>query len=209
MSTGPRRRKCRSREAQRTRQEALAAAAQAARPQVDLEIADAHDRGIGPERHAGAQRHAPQHGEDTRDQLAQVWQRYSALIVGLAILVTGAWESGETGAALTLRASEYIRRAVRFTPFPGEDRACPSSPKVATYDLQPEMSAAEVTRRTVDRKLGHQAAGLVGGIRHGDAGGCFHRHMAMIGRGVARRHAARGPSMAGAISGGQLTAHLS
>jgi 2,3-bisphosphoglycerate-independent phosphoglycerate mutase len=31
-------------------------------------------------------------------------------------------------------------------PFPGEDRACPPSPKVATYDLQPEMNAAEVTR---------------------------------------------------------------
>ncbi|MDR1789141.1 MAG: 2,3-bisphosphoglycerate-independent phosphoglycerate mutase [Opitutaceae bacterium] len=34
----------------------------------------------------------------------------------------------------------------RSEPFPGEDRACPASPKVATYDLQPEMSAAEVTR---------------------------------------------------------------
>jgi 2,3-bisphosphoglycerate-independent phosphoglycerate mutase len=33
----------------------------------------------------------------------------------------------------------------RATPFPGEDRACPASPKVPTYDLQPEMSAAEVT----------------------------------------------------------------
>lgn len=31
-------------------------------------------------------------------------------------------------------------------PFPGEDRACPASPKVATYDLQPEMNASEVTR---------------------------------------------------------------
>ena len=33
----------------------------------------------------------------------------------------------------------------RKDPFPGEDRACPASPKVPTYDLQPEMSAAEVT----------------------------------------------------------------
>jgi 2,3-bisphosphoglycerate-independent phosphoglycerate mutase len=33
----------------------------------------------------------------------------------------------------------------RKEPFPGEDRACPASPKVATYDLQPEMSASEVT----------------------------------------------------------------
>ena len=34
----------------------------------------------------------------------------------------------------------------RKDPFPGEDRACPASPKVATYDLKPEMSAADVTR---------------------------------------------------------------
>ena len=34
----------------------------------------------------------------------------------------------------------------RKDPFPGEDRACPASPKVATYDMQPEMSAAEVTK---------------------------------------------------------------
>jgi 2,3-bisphosphoglycerate-independent phosphoglycerate mutase len=31
------------------------------------------------------------------------------------------------------------------TPYPGEDRHMPKSPKVATYDLQPEMSAPEVT----------------------------------------------------------------
>jgi 2,3-bisphosphoglycerate-independent phosphoglycerate mutase len=34
----------------------------------------------------------------------------------------------------------------RKDPFPGEERACPPSPKVATYDLKPEMSAPEVTR---------------------------------------------------------------
>ncbi|HEU5077922.1 MAG TPA: 2,3-bisphosphoglycerate-independent phosphoglycerate mutase [Opitutaceae bacterium] len=34
----------------------------------------------------------------------------------------------------------------RKDPFPGEDRACPPSPKVPTYDLQPEMSSVEVTK---------------------------------------------------------------
>ena len=34
----------------------------------------------------------------------------------------------------------------RKDPFPGEDRACPPSPKVATYDMAPEMSSIEVTR---------------------------------------------------------------
>ena len=41
----------------------------------------------------------------------------------------------------------------RGTPFLGEDRACPPSPKVPTYDLQPEMSAAEVTRLTKEAIL--------------------------------------------------------
>jgi len=35
------------------------------------------------------------------------------------------------------------------TPFAGEDRILVPSPKVATYDLQPEMSAAEVTDKLV------------------------------------------------------------
>ncbi len=41
----------------------------------------------------------------------------------------------------------------RKEPFPGEDRACPSSPKVATYDMQPEMSAGEVTKAAKDAIL--------------------------------------------------------
>ena len=35
------------------------------------------------------------------------------------------------------------------TPFPGEERAMAPSPKVATYDLQPEMSAPELTAKAV------------------------------------------------------------
>ena len=37
------------------------------------------------------------------------------------------------------------------TPFPGEDRALIPSPKVATYDLKPEMSAYEVAQEAVAR----------------------------------------------------------
>lgn len=36
------------------------------------------------------------------------------------------------------------------TPYPGEERILVASPKVATYDLAPEMSAAEVTDKLVD-----------------------------------------------------------
>ncbi len=38
----------------------------------------------------------------------------------------------------------------REAPFEGEDRILVASPKVATYDLQPEMSAPEVTDKLVD-----------------------------------------------------------
>lgn len=38
-------------------------------------------------------------------------------------------------------------------PYPGEDRVLIPSPKVATYDLQPEMSAVEVTDALVERIL--------------------------------------------------------
>lgn len=38
----------------------------------------------------------------------------------------------------------------REEPYPGEERCLVNSPKVATYDLQPEMSAYEVTQRLLD-----------------------------------------------------------
>ncbi len=37
----------------------------------------------------------------------------------------------------------------RETPYPGEERMMPPSPKVATYDLAPEMAAAEVAEAVV------------------------------------------------------------
>jgi 2,3-bisphosphoglycerate-independent phosphoglycerate mutase len=39
--------------------------------------------------------------------------------------------------------------------FPGEDRVIVPSPKVATYDLKPEMSAPEVTAEVVARMSGY------------------------------------------------------
>jgi len=43
----------------------------------------------------------------------------------------------------------YFLNGGREEPFPGEDRILVPSPKVATYDLQPEMSAPELTDRVV------------------------------------------------------------
>ena len=44
----------------------------------------------------------------------------------------------------------YFFNGGREEPFPGEERILVPSPKVATYDLQPAMSAEEVTRRAVE-----------------------------------------------------------
>jgi 2,3-bisphosphoglycerate-independent phosphoglycerate mutase len=44
----------------------------------------------------------------------------------------------------------YFINGRRETPFPGEDRLLVPSPKVPTYDLQPEMSAAGVTSTAIE-----------------------------------------------------------
>jgi 2,3-bisphosphoglycerate-independent phosphoglycerate mutase len=44
----------------------------------------------------------------------------------------------------------YFLNGGEEAQYPGEDRIMVPSPKVATYDLQPEMSAPEVTSRAVD-----------------------------------------------------------
>jgi 2,3-bisphosphoglycerate-independent phosphoglycerate mutase len=43
----------------------------------------------------------------------------------------------------------YFLNGGRETPFEGEERIMVPSPKVATYDLQPEMSAPELTQKAV------------------------------------------------------------
>jgi 2,3-bisphosphoglycerate-independent phosphoglycerate mutase len=43
----------------------------------------------------------------------------------------------------------FFLNGEREAPYVGEDRIMVPSPKVATYDLQPEMSAKELTDRAV------------------------------------------------------------
>ncbi|HEX9687149.1 MAG TPA: 2,3-bisphosphoglycerate-independent phosphoglycerate mutase [Burkholderiales bacterium] len=47
------------------------------------------------------------------------------------------------------------------TPYPGEDRVLVPSPKVATYDLKPEMSAYEVTDKLVDAIRGRRYGAII------------------------------------------------
>ena len=62
----------------------------------------------------------------------------------------GEWVSAQGKTQFRLAETEkyphvtFFLNGGREEPFPGETRAMPKSPQVATYDLQPEMSAPEV-----------------------------------------------------------------
>ena len=68
----------------------------------------------------------------------------------------GAWVARQGLTQFRLAETEKYPHVTFFlnggkeTPEPGEDRFMPQSPKVATYDLQPEMSSAEVTDKFVE-----------------------------------------------------------
>ncbi len=68
----------------------------------------------------------------------------------------GAWVSKQGKRQFRLAETEKYPHVTFFlnggveTPYEGEDRFMPKSPKVATYDLQPEMSAPEVTAKFVE-----------------------------------------------------------
>ncbi|MEM9475444.1 MAG: 2,3-bisphosphoglycerate-independent phosphoglycerate mutase [Pseudomonadota bacterium] len=68
----------------------------------------------------------------------------------------GAWVAKQGLRQFRLAETEKYPHVTFFlnggveAPEPGEDRFMPPSPKVATYDLQPEMSAAEVTAKFVE-----------------------------------------------------------
>lgn len=67
----------------------------------------------------------------------------------------GEWVSAKGRSQFRLAETEkyphvtFFLNGGRETPFEGEERAMPASPKVATYDLQPEMSATEVADHLV------------------------------------------------------------
>ena len=67
----------------------------------------------------------------------------------------GAWVAAQGMRQFRLAETEKYPHVTFFlnggkeTPEPGEDRFMPQSPKVATYELAPEMAAAEVTARLV------------------------------------------------------------
>ncbi|XTZ38260.1 2,3-bisphosphoglycerate-independent phosphoglycerate mutase [Salmonella enterica] len=67
----------------------------------------------------------------------------------------GEWMAKKDKTQLRISETEKYAHVTFFfnggveEPFPGEDRILINSPKVATYDLQPEMSSAELTEKLV------------------------------------------------------------
>lgn len=62
----------------------------------------------------------------------------------------------------------YFFSCGREQPYPGEDRILVPSPKVATYDLKPEMSAFEVTDKLEAAILGRQYHAIICNYANGD-----------------------------------------
>ncbi len=86
---------------------------------------------------------------------------------------------GETVSALGLRQFHcaetekwahvtYFFNGGRADPYPGEERRLVPSPRVATYDLKPEMSAAEVADATVQAIESEEYAFIVVNFANGD-----------------------------------------
>ncbi len=62
----------------------------------------------------------------------------------------------------------YFFNGGREQPYPGEDRILVPSPRVATYDLKPEMSAFEVTDKLVAAILSRQYQAIICNFANGD-----------------------------------------
>jgi 2,3-bisphosphoglycerate-independent phosphoglycerate mutase len=62
----------------------------------------------------------------------------------------------------------YFFNGGKEQPYPGEDRILVPSPKVATYDLQPEMSAFEVTDKLEAAILSRQYHAIICNYANGD-----------------------------------------
>jgi 2,3-bisphosphoglycerate-independent phosphoglycerate mutase len=86
----------------------------------------------------------------------------------------GEYLSGQGLRQLRIAETEKYAHVTYFfnggveTPYPGEDRIMVPSPKVATYDLQPEMSAREVTDRLVASIRSRQYDAIICNFANGD-----------------------------------------
>ncbi len=74
----------------------------------------------------------------------------------------------------------YFFNGGREKPFPGEDREIIPSPKIATYDMQPEMSAPQVADRVIAALEGGQYRFILVNFANGDMVGHTARIPAIV-----------------------------
>jgi len=77
------------------------------------------------------------------------------------VIADAGWAQFHTAETEKYAHVTYFLNGGREAPFPEEDRLLVPSPKVATYDLQPEMSAKPVTDVLLDRLAGGRYRFLV------------------------------------------------
>jgi 2,3-bisphosphoglycerate-independent phosphoglycerate mutase len=99
----------------------------------------------------------------------------------------------------------YFFNGGREEPFEGEDRELIPSPKVATYDVQPEMSAAEVAAAARSRIESGDYAFVVLNLANGDMVGHTGVLAAAV-RAAAAADAAVGTVVAAALAAGGCVA---
>jgi 2,3-bisphosphoglycerate-independent phosphoglycerate mutase len=88
-------------------------------------------------------------------------------ILGELVAAQG-WKQLRTAETEKYAHVTYFFNAGREEPFPGEDRILVPSPKVPTYELQPEMSAHEVVRGLVKAIQGGEYRFLVCNLANPD-----------------------------------------
>jgi len=77
------------------------------------------------------------------------------------VISAAGWPQFHTAETEKYAHVTYFLNGGREAPFPGEDRLLVPSPKIATYDKQPEMSAKPVTEVLLDRLAGGRYRFLV------------------------------------------------
>ena len=78
------------------------------------------------------------------------------------------WKQFRTAETEKYAHVTFFLNGGREEPYPGEDRRLVPSPKVATYDLQPEMSCFDVTRGLTEAIRGNAYRLLVCNLANGD-----------------------------------------
>ncbi|MBJ3815195.1 2,3-bisphosphoglycerate-independent phosphoglycerate mutase [Shimwellia pseudoproteus] len=122
----------------------------------------------------------------------------------------GEWMAKHDKTQLRISETEKYAHVTFFfnggveAPFPGEDRILINSPKVATYDMQPEMSSAELTSKLVGAIESGKYDAIICNYPNGDMVGHTGDYNAAVAAVEALDHCVEQVTNAVTAVGGQL-----